>query len=442
MVIITRLRARKVVKTAMIQELKLLLKQRSVSLLLLLSLSITWLSLWNGWHTIAHIHQQISLATEDEKIRHAQQLSDFTSHGEIEAGEVGYYVFHHVYNEPDAWSFIALGNRLVTPTVQRIRLLGLQGQLYDGESHHPEFIILGSFDYAFWLVFFAPLLCITLMHDIKASEHQAKRLMLLNSLTPNATYFWTRRILIRWCLIVMTLLFPVYLFAIMQKLSFAPLIRISVVTIVYTLFWTCICLLTCTRRNAFNASSNAMLLACIWLVLTIILPNIAQHWLHQRYPVQEGSQVAIQHRQLVHQAWDLPKTDTLSPFYKLYPAWQNTPPVVGRFHWKWYFAFQHMADVNLSVQVQARENALLARDYAISKLPLPSVWVQQTLENSAKSNVQDLIRHRHHVLDFHSQLRHYLYPFLFKEKRFTSVDFLNMPKYHQLDSSTLNASRH
>ncbi len=43
----------------------------------------------------------------------------------------------------------------------------------------PAFV--GSFDYAFWLVFFVPLLCIALLHDLRASEQQAGRLLLIDS---------------------------------------------------------------------------------------------------------------------------------------------------------------------------------------------------------------------------------------------------------------------
>jgi dihydropteroate synthase len=36
----------------------------------------------------------------------------------------------------------------------------------------------------------------------------------------------------------------------------------------------------------------------------MLLPNLSQLWLDYRYPVQDGSQIALQHRQLVHNAWD------------------------------------------------------------------------------------------------------------------------------------------
>jgi ABC-2 type transport system permease protein len=315
--------------------------------------------------------------------------------------------------------------------VQRIRLLGLQGQLYDGESHHPEYVMLGAFDYAFWLVFFMPLICIAFMHDLKASEIQAQRAIFLGTMIKSTVRFWARRILLRWVLVLATFILPVIFFANIAGLATSSLLQVTFVTLLYSLFWTAISAIVSLRHQAKNANFNAMLLASIWLCICIILPNIAQLWLHHRYPVQEGSEIALQHRQLVHNAWDLPKTDTLNPFYKHYPQWANTPPVTGRFHWKWYYAFQHMADVNLANQVKQRENSLRLRDQASQSISylLPSLWVQRQLENIAQSNVVHLLDHRQKITAYHTQLRHRLYPFLFQDQGMTAKDFANLPSF-------------
>jgi len=421
-------------------ELIILLKQRSILLLLFISLLLTSLSLFNGWQNISHMRAQINHALEEEQHQKESQLAEYASHDKIDAGEVGYYVFHHVYQHPSEWSFIALGNQLVTPYVQRIRLLGLQAQLYDGESHHPEYVMLGAFDYAFWVVFFLPLLCIGLMHDLKASEFQSQRLTFLNSVITNPVNFWATRLMIRWALIFITLILPLVIFTFIHRLSLSTLLLVVFVTILYSLFWTILCAVVSLRASARNASFNAMLLTSLWLLLCVVLPNISQIWLHQRYPVQEGSQIALQHRQLVHNAWDLPKADTLTPFYELYPQWQQTPPVIGRFHWKWYFAFQHMADVNLAKQVKQREDTLFKRDQITAKLSylIPSLWVQRQLENVAKSNVSHLLAHRQRIVTFHTNLRHALYPYLFEDKSMTTQTFLNLPTFEHVDANPMD----
>lgn len=412
-------------------ELTLLLKQRSIILLLLLSLLLTGFSLFNGWQNIKHMQAQINQAKQEEIVRKQAFLLHHSHDGTLDAGELGYYLFHNVYHNPGEWSFIALGNRLVIPYVQRIRLLGLQGQLYDGESHHPEYVMLGTFDYAFLLVFFAPLLCIALMHDLKASEQQAQRLLFLRSLMAEPMRFWGNRVLSRWLLVTLTFALPLCLFAAWQTLSLVPLIRILAITALYTFFWSALCAAISLRKRALNANFNAMLLASLWVLLCVVLPNLAQLWLHHHYPLQDGSQLALQHRQLVHGAWDLPKEASLTPFYALYPQWQDSPPVTERFHWKWYYAFQHMADVHLASQVSTREQSLDQRDQATSLLArfLPTLWVQRSLEDIAQSNVPDLLAHRQRITDFHTRLRHYVYPYLFEQKPFTAEVYTHLPVF-------------
>jgi len=417
------------------QELLLLIKQRSVIWLISISLLLSYLSLLNGWENVSHIRSQISHAQLEESRQKQRQLDVYSRQGKVDAGEVGYYVFHHVYQHPSDWTFVALGNRLVTPYVQRIRLLGLQSQLYDGESHHPEYVMLGAFDYTFWLVFFSPLLCIALMHELKASEFQAQRLSFLNSLVSHPRRFWARRLVLRWLLITSTLVLPVIAFALSQSLPATGLFTVFSVTVLYTLFWTVLCALVNLRTHALNATYNAILLTSLWLLLCVILPNLAQLWVHQEHPVQEGSQIALQHRQFVHGAWDLPKEATLEPFYQLYPQWQHTPPVTGRFHWKWYYAFQHMADVNLAKQVEQREYSMRLRDESTESLSniLPSLWVQREMENIAKSNIKHLLMHRKNIEAYHTHLRHSLYPYLFEDKPMTINAFNNLPKFKSND---------
>lgn len=414
------------------QELLLLLKQKSIQTLLAIGFLLTCLSLFNGWQNISHIKAQIAHAQIEEQRHITSQGKALNHDGKIDAGEVGYYVFHHVYQHPKVWSFIALGNRTVTPYVQRIRLLGLQSQIYDGESHHPEYVMLGAFDYAFWLVFFMPLLCIALMHDLKASELQEQRLTFLESMVTHPARFWATRVFIRWILVILTFCLPLVLLALFEGLPWQGLIHISAVTILYSLFWTLVCSLVSLHKLAHHASTNAIILTSVWLLICVLLPNLSQLWILDRYPVQEGSQMALQHRQLVHNAWDLPKNATLDPFYKIYPQWQHTPPVTGRFHWKWYYAFQHMADVNLAKQVGQREESLRLSDEATVLLSygLPSLWVQRALEEVAESNIQHLLTHRKQIEAYHTQLRHTLYTYLFEDKPMTLTDFQAMPKFN------------
>ena len=411
-------------------EYLLVLRQRFILSACIITMLITWLSLMNGWQSIENIHREINQAQQQEKVRLESQAQFYARHGG--AGEVGYYVFHQLYDIPSKYSFVALGNRLITPYIQRVRLLGLQGQLYDGESHNPEYVSLGALDFSFVVIFLSPLLCIALLHDLKAAEEQAKRLGVIKSLSASMTTLWLKRSLVRWSLVFTSFAIPFSLFSALKTLDADTSFRILFIVTVYTLFWSLVSTVIAIKVKPAVATKSAMYLLFIWILITIIAPNIAQNIINAHLPVTEGSEIAIQHRNKVHSAWDTPKETTMQAFYKLYPEWQNTPPITGRFHWKWYYAFQHLADVSVQPEVTKREWAILERDRQVKRLSffLPSVWVQNQLESIAQSDITHLLEHRKNIETFHGKLRNYFYPFLFNEQPFSAHDFNKIPQLH------------
>ena len=81
--------------------------------------------------------------------------------------------------------------RDVSPSIQRVRALGLEAKIYDGDTFNPELAISGRFDFAFVLVFLAPpLFVIALFHDLVSGEREAGRLRMLQALTGGGVPFW------------------------------------------------------------------------------------------------------------------------------------------------------------------------------------------------------------------------------------------------------------
>ncbi|MDP3088374.1 MAG: DUF3526 domain-containing protein [Methylotenera sp.] len=410
-------------------EYLLVLRQRFVIYACAITMLITWLSLMNGWQSIENIHNEIYQAQHQEQIRLKEQAKFYAQHGG--AGEVGYYVFHLIYDTPSEFSFIAIGNRLVTPHIQRIRLLGLQGQLYDGESHNPEYVSMGALDFSFVIIFLSPLLSIALMHDLKAAEEQTKRLGLIRSLSNSMFTLWLKRSLVRWSIIFLSFAIPLGLFSALKMLDANTSFYILNIVMAYTLLWAFISTVVTLKLKQASATKSAMLLLFIWIIVTIIAPNIAQTIIHKHLPLLEGSEIAIQHRKKVHSAWDKPKETTMQEFYKIYPQWKSSPAITGRFHWKWYYAFQHLADVSVQLHVAKREEVLIKRNLLVERLSifLPNVWVQSKLESISQSNVTHLLEHRRKIVTYHEQLRNYFYPYLFNEQPFSQQVFKAIPHF-------------
>ncbi|MDR8085506.1 ABC transporter permease, partial [Acinetobacter baumannii] len=69
-----------------------------------------------------------------------------------EGGSQAYYTFYATWDPPSDAAFLALGLRDGAPHVLRVRALGLQAQLYEGEVFNPELALAGRFDFAFVLI--------------------------------------------------------------------------------------------------------------------------------------------------------------------------------------------------------------------------------------------------------------------------------------------------
>ena len=90
--------------------------------------------------------------------------------GPADAGEIGYYHTTFAVHQPSPWASLALGQRDVNPYYLKLRLLGLQGQLYASENVNPTKALTGNFDLAFVVVYLVPLLIIALGFNILSSE--------------------------------------------------------------------------------------------------------------------------------------------------------------------------------------------------------------------------------------------------------------------------------
>lgn len=419
-------------------EWLLLARQKLVMIASLICLILTTLALWNGHHKTISMHQAIEKAVMDGQARLNKQAHEYGNGGS--AGDSGYYLFHIVYDEPGAWNFLSLGNRSYSPQIQRIRLLGLESQLYDGESHNPENAVAGHFDYAFVVVFLLPLLCIALSHDLGPAERASGRMALLQTLMRSKTRFWLRRLGLRWLIAWTSVTLPLLVWTLMLALPLTTFIVVAVIVAAYAMLWTLLSGLLSLRSGQPSANANATLSMTLWLLFIVVLPTAAGFFIASRNPVIPGAEIALTHRKLVHDAWDQSKENTFEAFFQAYPAWQDTPPVLSRFHWKWYYAFQHVADMKVMKLVSAREQALIERDLQGRTLGwiLPSIGLQFMLDDIAGNNLQHRLEYRAQVRDFHTALRHYYYPYLFNDKPFNSEDFAGIPNFEKRIKNALN----
>ena len=346
-----------------------------------------------------------------------------------DAGYAAYYSFHPTWNPPSALAFAALGFRDVAPQTLRVRALGLEAQLYENESFNPEMALSGRFDFAFVVIYLAPLFVIALLHDLTSRERESGRLPLLVAVSRNIRRVWWMRVLLRAVLIAMALLFPFFIAAWREGASPASATQFGAVAVAYIVFWAV--LVRSIGALKWSSAAHAGALVAVWATLTLALPTAAQAVIARSVPVDQGMELTLAHRQAVHSAWDIPKEATMQAFFESHPEWQDTPPITGQFHWKWYLAFHHVGDQRVAEQARRYREGLLERQRLTGRaaLVLPPVAAQMFLHRLGKTDLPAQLGFEDAIRAYHSELRRFYYPYLFNEKLFGREDFDKAPVF-------------
>jgi ABC-2 type transport system permease protein len=350
-----------------------------------------------------------------------------------DAGSAAYYSFHATWDAPAPLAFAALGLRDVAPYILRVRALGLEAQLYDGEAFNPELALPGRFDFTFVLVYLTPLFVIALCHDLVSGEREAGRLRMLNAIAGSGRHLWARRVLLRGVLLFVALAVPLTIGAILSQVSGGTLLAVLGLVALYLAFWIGLTLLI--GRLRWTLVANAATLAGLWLVLTLILPTVAHVAINQAIPVGQGVELTLAQREAVNRAWDIPREDTMRAFYANHPQWRDSPPLTAAFHYKWYLAFHQVGDESVAPQVSAYRKGIEARDAAAHNIGwlLPSVGVQSVLARLADTDMQAQLAYQDRIRAFHARLRNFYYGYLFTDKPFGKADFDKAPAFSSLD---------
>lgn len=407
-------------------EIRLLLRSRLCAACLLLLFGLSTMAVWFGLQevtrqqeTIAHVaplHEQ-DVAAIAEKYASSPT-----------AGSAAYYTFYSTWDQPSDAAFLALGFRDVTPYILRIRALGLQAQLYEGEHFNPELALPGRFDFAFVLIYLAPLFIIALLYDMMSSERQSGRLRLLLSL-PEGRQIWYRRAILRYALVLICLAIPVVVGVLFAGSSLLTAALVLLVIASYLAFWTGLSLLVAKPR--WESTANATALMGVWVLLTLLLPTLANVALVRAIPVNQGVDLMLAQREAVHGAWEVPREETMQRFFSGHPEWQATSPLPSAFHWKWYFAFHQVGDESVAEQAQAYRAGLNARQEWTNTLGwiMPTVGAQAILHRIADTDLHAQLAYQDQIAAFHQEIREFYYSYLFNEKPFGKADFAKQPVF-------------
>ena len=346
-----------------------------------------------------------------------------------DAGSAAYYTFHATWDPPAPLAFAALGMRDVAPYILRVRALGLEAQIYDGDTFNPELALPGRFDWGFVLVFLMPLFVIALFHDLLSGEREAGRARTLAAMPGGIARVLRRRTALRFAALVVAVVVPFIVGATVSGAGAASVTAVVTLAAAYAAFWVLAAALV--GRLGWSSVANAATLAAAWLVLVLVVPTFAHGAIDRAVPGGQGAESALAQRDAVNRAWDIPRETTMRRFYAQHPNLANSAPLPPIFHYKWYFAFHQVGDESVAHRVAAYRAGLERRAAAADALGwvLPSVGVQAALTRIARTDLRAQLAYQDRIRAFHRRLREFYYGYLFYDRPFASADFARAPVY-------------
>lgn len=411
----------------LLRELRMLLRSRMAVLIALLLALLSTLASLNGWRQMQAQHAMIEQAQALQEQSIELVMQRYGPRGD--AGLVAYHSFALAWQAPSSLAFLAVGQRDVAPWLLRVRALGLEAQLYEGEPAQPEHALAGRFDFAFLLVYLAPLFVIALLHDLLSAEREAGRARLLLGLPAGGSRLWWRRAALRFVLLGFALLSAPLAMALHANAPPLAMLGLGLISLLYLGFWASLSLWLGSRKGSSGA--HAARLAGIWVLLCLALPSIAQGVLQKAIPGSAGLDLMLAQREAVHSGWDRPKPETFEVFFREHPEWQDTPPVETRFHWKWYYALQHAGDMQVSSLSADYRHNLERREAAARGLGwlLPGVAAQAALHRLAATDLQAHLQFLDEARGLHRAVRLHVYPQVFEERPWTPAASLDAPRF-------------
>jgi ABC-2 type transport system permease protein len=344
-------------------------------------------------------------------------------------GAAAYHSFHLTFDPPSNFAFAALGQRDVAAWKHRVRMLAVEGQIHERDAGHPVLALIGRFDFAFLVAFIVPLVLIVLLHDLRAGERAAGRHDLLISTARHAARLWALRATLRAGGVFAGAAVPLVIAGAGAGTPGPTLLAACGLLLLYLLFWTAVC----SGLAAWQQSGEMILamLVALWIVLSVVVPAAGRMAIDRAVPVPSGADIIMTQREAVNDAWDLPKSTTMTAFVERHPQWAAYSTVNRPFEWKWYYAFQQVGDQKAQALSEAYTTGRQERDRLAGWLAFiaPPILLQRSLQTLARTDQRSSLSYEARVRSFHAALRAFYYPKLFRDEAFDPGQLNALPEF-------------
>lgn len=409
---------------SVINEVKFTSRDRALWFWIALVFCLSTLSVGFGLVQVDRQNQTIQHlleADEQERLSLSKKVKSW--------GSAAYYNFHLTYEPPSDFAYASMGLRESQPWKHRIRMLALEGQIYERDVGNPSVALIGRLDFAFFAAFIFPLVLIMLLYDLKTGEKTAGRYALLEATAENSATFWLLRAGLRSASLYMSLILPLIIAGLIAGTELNKLLLACLWVLGYTIFWTFLC----HRISAWRKPGSVILmtLIMIWVSTAVIFPASARLAIDRSSPIPSGADILMLQRETVNDAWDLPRDVTMDAFFSKHPQWSDYEPVSSSFEWQWYYAFQQVGDQRTEQLSSAYLNGRLQREKSATWVSLlaPPILLERSLQSLANTDLVSSVNYEKRVRTYHKELRDFYYPKFFRNEPFDKSELSNLPQF-------------
>lgn len=343
-----------------------------------------------------------------------------------EAGSLAYYASAPTKWQLSPWAALFVGESQSSMVASKIKGTALQSQIFDREIVNPSHQRTGGLDLGFVFVYLLPLVIGIMTVTLVSDEQHAGRWRMLNALPVSAFNQVFKQIALRflvvWVIVALLLTSAALLLSLpFDATFFAVLVAISL----YMLFWFSVAALIMSFGKTSVVNSLAYLSS--WVIFAILVPGAVHLYLSHHFQTDTALKISLQQRMVLNDGWDQDKQQTLDAFLKHEPTWRDTAPLGTGFEWKWYYAQQHMSDISVQDLWLSFVENHQARYRQLQSLSLlsPALFFQLQLNQLANTSSRDHAEYQQQIVDYHKEIRHFFYDYLFFDKSISKDDIDN-----------------
>lgn len=340
-------------------------------------------------------------------------------------GLILYYIKFNLVNETPRLAALNIGMRDLNPSIQGVTIRNLEEQRYNSDFYNPANAAVGNFDFSFVIVFLFPLVIVAFCYNLISEEEEKGTWKLLSVQSGNLPGILDQKMLIRILAVTAVYLALMIIASAWIKI---PLdlyyIAFAVSGWLYILFWFALCRWIISFRK--SSAQNALILLIIWVGINFIIPMSSNILIQKIYPVHESLKAVMEQREGYHNKWDEAKHPTMEKFYKAYPQYRNfTVEENDTFTWTWFYAMQHMGDLESSKSSEQYTEKMRKRNQAAVYLGylLPNLHTQLIESHLAKTDMGNHLQYASSLRKFHEKKRLFFYPLIFSGKNAGSTDW-------------------